>query len=115
MDSEHVAPKRVDSRIVPVAVDRWKAVFKETKGHWSREGRGHTGVEEGEEGREQRGRQWLCSLGLFNVSMRNGIVSGPLDFVTLLKFLPYGQRLFAAHGEPSSAGDERLCRIAMRS
>jgi hypothetical protein len=31
MDSEHVSPKRIDSRIVPVAVDRWKAVFKETK------------------------------------------------------------------------------------
>jgi hypothetical protein len=31
MDSEHVAPKRVDPRISPVAVDRWKAVFKETK------------------------------------------------------------------------------------
>jgi hypothetical protein len=29
MDSEHVAPKRVDS---PVAVDRWKAVFRGTKG-----------------------------------------------------------------------------------
>jgi hypothetical protein len=31
MDSEHVAPKRGDSRTLPVAVDRWKAVFKETK------------------------------------------------------------------------------------
>jgi hypothetical protein len=31
MDSEHVALKRVDSRISSVAVDRWKAVFKETK------------------------------------------------------------------------------------
>src|SRR5277367_1722546 len=80
MDSEHVAPKRVDSRIVPIAVDRWKAVFKEIKRalvpgrSWRYRRRG---------GRGQRGRQWLCSLGLFNVSMRNGIVSGPLDFVPL--------------------------------
>jgi hypothetical protein len=31
MDSVHMAPKRVDSCISPVAVDFWKAVFKETK------------------------------------------------------------------------------------
>ena len=28
MNSDHVAPKRIDLRISPVAVDRWKAVFK---------------------------------------------------------------------------------------
>src|SRR5437764_12367843 len=77
MDSEHVAPKRVDSRISPVAIDWWKAVCKETKralvrGRPWRYGR-----------RGGQGRQWLCSLGLFSlglfvVSMQNGVGSGLL-------------------------------------
>src|SRR5271155_5033531 len=61
MDSEHVAPKRVDSRISPVAVDRWKAVFKETKRALVRGRPWRCGRRGG--GR----RQWLCSLGLFVV------------------------------------------------
>ena len=48
MDSEHAALKRVDSRISPVAVVPWKGVFKESKGHWSKNGRGDTGGEEGD-------------------------------------------------------------------
>jgi hypothetical protein len=88
MDSEHVAPKRVDSRIVPVAVDRWKAVFKKKqKGHWSRDGRGDTGAEVGEVGEVgERGEDSNSSVVLvssMSSSMRNGIVSGPLDFVPL--------------------------------
>jgi len=62
MDSEHVAPKRVDSRILPVAVDQWNAVFKETK-------RALVRGRPWRYGRRGRGRrQWLCGAGLFVVS-----------------------------------------------
>src|SRR2546423_5778582 len=90
MGSEHVAPKRVDSRISPVAVDWWKAVCKETKralvrGRPWRYGR-----------RGGQGRQWLCSLGLFSlglfvVSMQNGVGSGLLHFIPLEWFSPMGR------------------------
>src|SRR5436305_10865609 len=86
MGLEYVAPKRVDSRIVLITINRWKAVFKETKRALV------PGRSWRYRSRRGQGGQWLCSLGLFDVSMRNGIVSGPLDFVPL-KWLSTTERL----------------------
>ena len=69
MDSEHVAPKGDVSRTLPVAVDWWKAVFKETKRTLVRGRPWRYGGEEGDLS--------------FVISMRSGIGSGPLRFVPL--------------------------------
>src|SRR5277367_2752692 len=61
MDSEHVAPKRVYSRMCRSRSTGGRRSSKKQKGHWSREGRGDTGGEEGEGSENGNGSVVLVS------------------------------------------------------